>query len=233
MPFVNKVLVVDDDIFLANSISSLLKKRGIDSDLATSLEQAYRKLSMSRYEVIVLDRMLGRDDGFELISYIKEVSYSTKIMVLSQLSRLDEKLGGLKLGADEYLPKPCCSEEILLRLEHLMIMEKRTQAKYLIAGNIKLEPMTGKLLIEDRQILLRRREADILVCLLKNKNTIVTRTRLIEIVWGTSIAPTETTVDVYIRRLRLIIKKPGLIRTIRGFGYMLNDHQSPVTFYNY
>lgn len=229
----NKVLVVDDDIFLASSISTLLKKRGIASDIACSLDQAYQKLQQHRYEIVVLDRLLGTDDGAELISYIKEVSYSTKVMILSRLTRLEERLGGLRLGADEYLPKPCCSEEILIRLEHLMIMEKRTPTKYLTAGEMKLDPVTGKLIIGSRQQLLRRREAEILSCLLRNKNTVVTRNRLIETVWGTAEAPTETTIDVYVRRIRLIIKNQGLIKTIRGYGYMLSDRPKQKVFYTY
>lgn len=201
--------------------------------MACSLDQAYQRLEKSRYEIVVLDRMLGKEDGIELIKYIKETSYSTKVMVVSQLNQLEEKLGGLRLGADEYLPKPYCCEELLIRLEHLMIMEKRTQEHFLTVGSIKLNPQTGKLLISNKPTLLRKREAEILVCLMKHKNTIVTRSQLIESVWGTSENPTETTIDVYVRRLRLIIKNPNMIKTIRGFGYMLNDRPQPISFYNY
>jgi two-component system OmpR family response regulator len=177
--------------------------------------------------------MLGREDGTELIGYLKEVSYPTKVMILSRLNQLEVKLGGLRLGADEYLAKPCCSEEILVRLEHLMIMEKRTPSKFLSAGDLKLDPLTGKLLLGNRQLMLRRREAEILGCLLRHKNTVVTRRQLIENVWGTAEAPTETTVDVYIRRIRLIIKNNHLIKTIRGFGYMLSDRPKRSIFYDY
>ncbi len=224
MRVVNKVLVVDDDIFLANSISSLLKKNGIDSEIACNLEQAYHKLDRSRYEIVILDRKLGPDDGTELIEYLREVSFPTKIMILSQLNRLEEKLGGLRLGADEYLAKPCCGEEILIRLEHLMVMEKRTKDKYLSLGNLKLDPLTGQLIIGHRQVQIRRREAQILTCLLRNKNCVVTRNKLIQTVWGSAESPTETSVDVYIRRIRLITKNNLTIKTVRGFGYMLIDN---------
>ncbi|MDQ3009032.1 MAG: response regulator transcription factor, partial [bacterium] len=144
---------------------------------------------------------------------------------ISQLRELDHRIKGLEKGADDYIPKPFSPAELWLKISKWLHVQKRKQYQLLNIGPIEFIADTGVLLDRDKQKTLRRREASILACLLRYKNAVVSRDTIIDTVWRMSDEPpTFSTLDVYIRRLRIALgEHHRLIKTVRGFGYMITD----------
>lgn len=222
-----QILVVENDARLAKAIKDALVQIHHQVTLTPTANRAYQLLAQTNFELVLLDRMLDDGDGFELATWLVSTSPATKLIFLTQKGELPDRLQGLRAGADDYLAKPFDLMELQLKLQKLLQMEKQVRYDYVQAGEILLYPETGALLIADRPRQLRRRESEILRCLLKFRGRIVTRETLIEHVWKTEKnIPTHTTLDVYIRRLRLHLgPQASLIKTIRGYGYLIQDNR--------
>ena len=141
---------------------------------------------------------------------------------MSRLSEVADKVKTLQQGADDYLAKPFSSQELLIRIQRLLEKEKVLPQDYYSVGEVKLYPETGQLLLRDKKITLRKRESQVLACLLKKPKQVVTRAMLIDQIWrGQDDIPCYSTLDVYVRRIRMVLgQKFNVIKTVRGFGYM-------------
>ena len=161
----------------------------------------------------------------ELVEYLRDSSFATKILILSELSSTDQRILGLSGGADDYLPKPFSPAELILRVKRLTATVKVFARDSVQFGKLRLYPAEGLLEIEGIKKTLRRRETAILLCLMQHKNQVVSREMLISIVWsGEGNIPCYSTLDVYVRRLRIILgSQSGIIQTVRGFGYRLRE----------
>ncbi len=219
-----ETLIVEDDLYLANTLEVVLKQAGYKTSIASTLEKAYDLLEKSHFDVVLLDRTLQDGDGLELVEYITQEFEETRILIVSQRCEIDERVKGLELGSDDYLVKPFKKKELLLRLERILRINKKQDPLHLTCGQMTLSLTTGELLFgENKKVRLRKKECQLLRCLFQYKNQVVSRNTIIKSVWGSGEMPSNTTVDVYIKRLRDILKKEDKIQTIRGFGYMIKD----------
>ncbi len=217
-----KILILEDDQFLVDNILKRLKGKSYQIDTAKSLNQAYIELESNRYDLIIADRMLEDGDSLEVIQYINEVSYPTKILCLTKKSEVKERVNGLNHGADDYLGKPFSFDELTLRIEKLLNVEKRIQDQVISLNDYELIWQKGELKHGNHKVKFRPKEAAILKCLFSYNKAIVSRDMLVSHVWGTREAPTNSTIDVYIRRIRMKLKNLNLsIETVRGFGFRL------------
>lgn len=219
-----KILFIEDDTQLQKIFKTTFETL-YDCTIVGSLEDAYASLSSDKFEVVVVDRVLPDGDGLELIEYLSDSAYKTKVIALSAKSSVPERIRGLEQGADEYLAKPFSLSELKLRIQKLCAIDKLVLEESIRVGNFELLPEKGIVSIQGKQIQLRKKEMEILHCLFRYKNRVVTREMIIDDVWsGTDIYPTMTTLDVYIRRLRVLLKEySSVIETVRGFGYRFTD----------
>jgi len=144
--------------------------------------------------------------------------------MMSVRSTVDDRITGLTEGADDYLPKPFSVRELELRVSHLLGLERTTPDGWTQLGELRFNRVTGETFSGEQVVRLRPREAQILSCLLRFKNRVVTRDTIVNHVWGGSTVPTNTTLDVYLRRLRMMLgKSSAYIETVRGFGYLIRE----------
>jgi len=220
-----QLLLIENDRGLAQSLSDLLGRKGYSVNVADKLARAYDLLESQRYDLIIVDRLLDDGDGKEIVDYVKDTSSFTHIICLSQMNQVEDRVSLLREGADDYLGKPFSATELLLRIESLLRKQTVMSQDVLECGPIQLFPQTGQIVFPDHTKTLRRRESQILACLLRYKNQVISRDRITEYVWqGNNELPTYTTIDVYIRRLRVILGEyHSLIQTVRGFGYKISS----------
>lgn len=219
-----KLLIIDDDFDLVTVLASSLSQL-YQVTTAGSLEAAYTYLETQHFDLAIVDRILPDGDGQEIISYLESVSYQTKVLAVSQLSQVQDKISTLEQGADDYLVKPFSLAELKIKVDKSFHYDKRKDSTLLSLCELQFNPETGEVKIPGAEIQLRRKEALILSCLLRYKNRVVSRETIIDEVWAASdVIPTQTTLDVYIRRIRILLKTYGSrIQTRRGFGYIFSD----------
>ncbi len=219
-----KILILEDDQQLQKLLQNAFKYL-YDCTLAGTLSAAYAALDTTAFDLVVIDRRLPDGDGLEVIEYLHDTAYQTKIVALSSRGELQDRLAGLEGGADEYLAKPFSLAELKIKIEKLLKVDKKIEQSIIKSGNITFCSETGVVTFGNKEINLRRREAEILHCLLRYKNQVVTREMIMDDVWASEDSyPSATTLDVYIRRLRVLLEDYSkLITTIRGFGYKFTD----------
>jgi DNA-binding response OmpR family regulator len=218
-----RILIVENDKTLRRSLTTYLIEKSYHCLGTSTLATAYELLDQFTFDLVILDRLLDDGDGIELIKYLQEVSYPTKILVLSQKHELQERLVGLKDGADDYLGKPFSLKELMLKIEMLLKRHKMLPEDQLRLQDITLYTEAALLCISNKCKTIRRRETDILACLIRYQNRVVSKEQIIATVWKNEpLLPTYTTVDVYIRRLRIHLgDKSHYLVTVRGLGYMM------------
>ncbi len=192
---------------------------------AATVEQAYSILEKENIDLALLDRVLDDGDGIEIVSYLNDISFHTRTILLSQLGETEQRILGLSKGADDYLPKPFSLTELSLKVEKLLSKEKINTSGNLRAGELVLQTATGEALVNNKPVQLRRRENQILSYLVKRKNQTVSREQMIDAIWGTSLEiPTYSTIDAYIRKIRVKLGPASCqLKTVRGFGYRVID----------
>jgi two-component system OmpR family response regulator len=227
-----KLLIVEDEPTVAHFIEQGLIQSGYTCDVAndgeTGLALALKPDAQELYSVIILDRMLPKLDGLEVLKQLREQNITTPILFLSAKNKVEDKVTGLRAGADDYLTKPFAFEELLARIE---ILASRASANApsnteLVLGELKLDLINRKVLRDGQEIDLQSKEFKLLEYLMLNENKIVTRTMLLEKVWEYNFDPQTNVIDVHISRLRNKIDKGfayPMIETIRGAGYKISS----------
>lgn len=215
-----KILIIEDDLQLQSLLQNAFQNY-YHCSVASSLAGAYALLDYTKFDLLIVDRKLPDGDGLEIIEYLHDTVYQTKLLALTSQAELPDRLEGLEHGADDYLAKPFALAELKIKVSKLLKLEKRIEQFALQAGPFEFVPGTGMITLGEREIHLRKREAEIFHCLLRYKNQVVTRDMLINDVWeGKAMYPSATTLDVYIRRIRVLLQEySNLITTVRGFGY--------------
>ena len=221
-----KVLVVEDDVEVAGFIVQCLREAGHEAVLAATGEAALERAAEG-FEAVVLDRMLpGGLDGVQVLRALRDRGDGTPVLFLSALAGLDDRVGGLRAGADDYLTKPFASAELLARVEALG-RRGRLDAQpdtRLVVGDLELDLLARVVHRGGARIELQPREFRLLKYLMRHAGQVVTRTMLLEGVWDYHFDPQTNVVDVHISRLRQKIDKPfaaPLIQTVRNAGYTL------------
>ncbi|MEH7414962.1 response regulator transcription factor [Neobacillus drentensis] len=222
-----RVLVVEDDLPLRRIISTILEDEQYEVDQAEDGEEGYFLASSFEYDLITLDIMLPKMDGFSLIRKLRSGGCQTPTLFLTAKDRIEDRVKGLDFGADDYIVKPFAAEEFLARVRSLL---RRTGKMGLegkmIYGPIRLDTNQHEGFIQQEVLKLTIKEYELLFYLIQNKEQILTRDQIFQRVWGIESETTDAIVDLYIHYLRKKLAPFGydqLIRTIRGVGYMLKE----------
>jgi len=221
-----KILLIEDDKEVANFIVKGLSESSYTVDHADNGKDGLYLAMNNEYDLLIIDRMLPGIDGLSIIKMLRASGNKTPILILSALGNVDERVEGLKSGADDYLPKPYAFSELLARVEALLRRGKETPTKILEVADLKINLENYTVTRGDKRIELKPTEFKLLVYLVRHKGQVVTRTMLLENVWGYNFDPQTNVVDVHVSRIRAKIDKgfsKQLIKTIRGVGYKIDE----------
>ena len=222
-----KVLVVDDEKLIVKGIRFSLEQDGMEVDCAYDGEEALKMAPENQYDMILLDIMLPKLDGFQVCQQIREFSQVPIVMLTAKGDDMD-KILGLEYGADDYITKPFNILEVKARIKAIMRRTaqshpKEEKQKVIENGDLKLDCESRRLFILGREINLTAKEFDLLELLVLNPNKVYSRENLLNMVWGYEYPGDVRTVDVHVRRLREKIEKnpsePRYVHTKWGVGY--------------
>ena len=226
-----KVLVVDDENLIVKGIRFSLEQDGMEVDCAYDGEEALNKAKSNSYDMILLDIMLPKMDGFEVCQAIREFSDMPIVMLTAKGDDMD-KILGLEYGADDYITKPFNILEVKARIKAIMrrtspARQQAAQASVIEKGDLKLDCESRRLFINGTEINLTTREFELLEIMVKNENKVYSRENLLNLVWGKEYPGDVRTVDVHVRRLREKIEttpsEPKYVHTKWGVGYYYNQ----------
>ncbi|MGE5365259.1 MAG: response regulator [Bacteroidota bacterium] len=223
-----KILIVEDEKKVAAFIKKGLEEEYYTVDTAPDGIQGLELALRDEYDLIILDIMLPRKDGITLLKELRTEHIQTPVMMLTAKDTVENKVEGLDSGADDYLTKPFAFEELLARVRALLRRHDTDKSVYLKAGDLELNTQTHVVFRKGTEISLTPKEYSILEYLMKNKNRIISRTRLSEHVYEYHFDPDTNVIDVYINKLRNKIDKEfdiPLLHTVRGVGYTIREPQ--------
>jgi len=218
------VMIVENDMVLAALLEQMVLNMEYQCSVANTLVDAYYLLERSKPDLILLDRLLPDGDGLELAQHVHDSYFTIRVLCISTLGATKERIHGLEIGIDDYLPKPFSTKELELRLRRLLFSEKVLESGSIsISPLLRFFPESGVVVFERTAMQLRKKESAILHCLCRHKNQVVSREQIVAYVWqGQATQPTVSTLDVYIRRIRgKLGKHAKCIQTARGFGYSI------------
>lgn len=222
-----KLLIVEDEQRTAQGLKKGLQEHHYLADLAADGEEGFQRLQESEYELIVLDVMLPKMDGWEVLRRIREQGNRTPVLMLTALNDINDRVRGLQAGADDYLAKPFAFSEFMARVEAIL---RRTRpvvpVDMLTVGDLTINLMSHTVRRDQRTVELTPREFQLLCLLAENTGRFVSRKELAERVWNIHFDCETNVVDVAIRRLRQKVddgQDSKLIHTVRGVGYVLEQ----------
>jgi heavy metal response regulator len=221
-----RILMVEDDADLGKFIQKGLKSERYAVDLAADGEEGFECAMSSPYELLIIDIMLPKIDGLTLCRNLRAAGNRTPILLLTARDSIDDKVGGLDTGADDYLTKPFAFAELLARIRALLRRGGPQHQARLKVADLELDPASRRVWRGGKEIVLTNKEYALLEFLLRNKNRVLTRTAIIQHVWDLNYDPLTNIVDAHIRALRSKVDRdfsPPLITTVRGAGYMLAE----------
>ncbi len=220
-----RILVVEDDRKVASFIRQGLQEEGhtveVAGDGATALDLV---LEGPPYDLVVLDVMLPKRDGFAVLKTLRDRRVATPVIVLTARDSVSDKVTGLDIGADDYLTKPFAFDEFLARVRALLRRGSAQRAPVLRCADLTLDPATREVQRGGRRITLTAREYALLEYFLRNVGRVLTRPMIAQHVWGLDFDPETNIVDVYVGYVRRKIEGEGerpLLHTVRGAGYVL------------
>lgn len=221
------ILIIEDEADLLEMLQQVLKNEHYTVDTARDGLEALEKVFDDIYDLILLDIMLPHVDGLEILKQIRDAAIATPVIMLTAKGDVDDKVLGLNLGADDYLPKPFSLAELLARVRAI-VRRGKTGNPVITVGHIQLNTVSREVLCNGKALALTAKEFSILEFLLHNKGRAVSRYTLAEHVWGDEYDPFSMSnfLDVHIKNLRKKIAQPGdtqIISTIRGFGYRIDS----------
>lgn len=221
-----KILVVDDEKLIVKGIRFSLEQEGMEVDCAYDGEEALELAKNCEYDLVLLDVMLPKLDGFQVCQQIREFSDMPIVMLTAKSEDMD-KILGLEYGADDYITKPFNILEVKARIKAIMRRTSKRKepagSPVLVKGNMKIDCESRRVFIGDREINLTAKEFDVLELLATNPNKVYSRENLLNLIWGYDYPGDARTVDVHIRRLREKIEanpsEPKYVHTKWGVGY--------------
>jgi two-component system OmpR family response regulator len=222
-----RILVVEDDRGTAAEIARTLREHAFEVDLVTTGGEALRKSLAGDYDAMTLDRMLPDADGIMVVRLLRENGMDLPVLMISALSGIDEKVRGLRAGGDDYLTKPYHPDELLVRLEVMIRRKDSVQAAsnpMLKVGTLEVDRMRQSVRRSGLAIELSQAEYRLLVYMMEQSHSVLSRPMIFEAVWGYRFDPGTNLIEVHIGRLRKKIDTEGeepLFHTIRNKGYRL------------
>lgn len=223
-----KILIIEDEQKISRVLQLELNYENYESEVVDNGKDGIRLIEEKEWDLVLLDIMIPGLNGLEVLRRVRKKDDETPIILLTARDEVYDKVSGLDLGANDYITKPFQIEELLARIRvHLRKPKQKSENKNdFFVGDLHVNLNTRDVVREGKQIDLTPREFDLLVCLLKNKNIVLTREQLIEQVWGFDYYGDTNVVDVYIRYVRQKVDNDfseGYIQTVRGVGYTIKD----------
>lgn len=223
-----RILIVEDEISLAEALAQILRKNNYTVDICNDGECGLDDALSNIYDLIILDIMLPKMDGLSILKHIRSEGLSTSVILLTARGEISDKVRGLDCGADDYLPKPFASEELLARIRAVSrrkgtILEDNS----LRFGDLQLNMSNLKLSKDNKEIKLILKEAGLLELLISRKNLTTSKEQIIEKLWGFDSEVEYNNVEVYISFLRKKLSHLNskvTINTVRGVGYILEEN---------
>lgn len=226
-----RILIIEDDPATSAFVAKGLKEAGYAVESTGEGREGLYLATGGGFDLIVLDRMLPQIDGLAILTSLRAAGIVTPVLMLTAMSAVDERVRGLRAGADDYLVKPFSFEELHARAEALLRRPSGTELRdetHLSCADLELDLVARTVSRGGRRIELQPREFQMLAFLLSRQGRVVTRTMLLEGVWDYHFDPQTNVIDVHISKLRKKIDAPGeppLIHTVRGAGYMLSEQR--------
>jgi two-component system response regulator ArlR len=222
-----KILIVEDEQKIARFLELELKYEGYDVDIANNGREGFEKGKSPDVDLIILDLMLPGLSGIEVCRRLRQTS-DVPIIMLTAKDDISDKVTGLDIGADDYMTKPFAVEELLARIRVLLKRKyhKTNEQDILKIGKLTLCKNNYKVEFDNENIELTKKEFELLEYLMKNKNIVISREKILDNVWGYDYYGDTNIIDVYIRYLRSKIDQKyniSLIETVRGVGYIIRD----------
>ena len=222
-----KILIIEDEYSLADAIAETLRKEKFQVKIITNGEDGENEALTNIYDLILLDVMLPKKNGFEILTNLRKEKIDTPVIMLTAKSEISNKLNGLENGADDYITKPFHMRELIARVK--VILKRKINIKdtnVLEYSDLKLDLVTCKMCVNDTEIAINGKELDLLEILLVNKNRIVNREILANRIWGYNSDAEYNNVEVYVSFLRKklkLLKSKVKIKAVRGIGYKLEE----------
>jgi len=216
-----RILVVEDDVQLAKQVASALTEAGHDAVTVHNGERALDKAKETSFDLIVLDVILPGMDGFDILRHLRSQHMASRVLMLTARGEVKDRVTGLQLGADDYLPKPFVMRELVARVNALGRRYPEEPMLTLRVGDLTLDVVNHQVYRGPRRIELSARELMLLKVLMREPGRVFTRTELCERVWEHAHEYDTKLVEVFIGRLRKKIGDPPLIRTVRYVGYTI------------
>ena len=219
-----RILIVEDDPNLAGFIQKGLREEHYAVDLAQDGEEGLLMASTTPYDLVILDVMLPKLDGFTVCRRLRVAGNTTPILLLTARGTVEDRVTGLDMGADDYLTKPFAFAELLARVRALIRRKGNDHAPRLTVADLEVDPLAHRVWRAGKEITLTNKEYALLEYLLRNPDRVLTRTAIIEHVWDIHYDGMTNIVDVHIRALRAKVDREfsaPLIHTVRGGGYVL------------
>jgi DNA-binding response OmpR family regulator len=217
-----RVLVAEDDEVLAKTVAIGLRREGMAVDVALDGDDALSHLGINHYDVVVLDRDLPGTHGDDICRTLVKDRSSCRVLMLTAASSVRDRVEGLGLGADDYLPKPFEFAELIARIR-AVARRPATPPAELAHGDLRLDPIRRVALRAGRRLALSRKELAVLECLLAADGKPVSAEELLEAVWDDGTDPFTATVKTTISRLRAKLGDPPVIETVRESGYRIGE----------
>ena len=221
------ILIIEDEYSLADAVAETLKNEKFNVCIKTDGEEGEEEALTENYDLILLDVMLPKKNGFDVLRYLRQEKIKTPIIMLTAKSEIEDKLNGLEHGADDYITKPFSMRELMARIKVVLKRANNIEnTEYLQYGDLVLDLKNAKLKSNDNEIQISGKELELLEQLLINKNQISSRESLAQKIWGYDSDAEYNNVEVYItfiRRKLKLIESNVTIKAVRGVGYKLED----------
>lgn len=221
-----KILIIEDEPSLRELIQRSLEKERYVVEAAADFQSGLRKIEDYDYDCVLLDIMLPDGNGLNLLEQLKKMRKRENVIIISAKDSLDDKVLGLELGADDYLPKPFHLAELNARIKSVIRRQRRDGEMDIRLANIRIVPDTFQVFVDDKEIELNRKEYDILLYFANRPGRLVNKNTLAESVWGDHIDQVDNFDFIYaqIKNLRKKLKDAGALaelKTVYGFGYKM------------
>ena len=221
-----KILIIEDEPSLREIMKRALVQERYVVETAANYAEADAKIAAYNYDCILLDIMLPDGSGLDLLQHLKELRKRENVIIISARDSLDDKILGLDMGADDYLPKPFHTAELLARIKSVLRRGKSGGEMSLVLGNVSLEPDSSRVMINGKEVVLLKKEFDILLYFMQRPNHLIDKSVLAEAVWGDHVDQADNFHFVYaqMKNLRRKLVEAGAdieIKAIYGFGYKL------------
>lgn len=221
------VLIIDDEQDMRNLIELMLSKSDFQTIAVESGEEAYPFIERKEVDIVLLDVMMPKEDGFTVCEKIRKIS-SVPIIFLTARDDNEDKVKGLTIGGDDYIVKPFTSSELIARIQAVLRRTGVNKQQFLERGVIKLDEASRKVYVNNQKVTLTLKEFDLLQLFMKNPNTVFSREQLLEKIWEMDYDGGTRTVDTHIKTLRLKLGKiskeaSDYIQTVWGIGYRFDQ----------